>query len=377
MLVFLFIFSLIVVTFYSVWATGTRYILLVKNRLVASALANEKMEVVRNLAFDDIALTTGYPAGNLSQDEDIVRSGRTFHVFTQVRKVDDPFDGTLGGSPNDPNFVDYKYVKITVSWENGTQSISTSSRFVPAGIEQPVAGQGVLVVNVTSDKAEGALVPQSTVRVRKTDGGFDETHSTDNFGRLMLVGVPGSMKKYEITLTKSGYETVSTFAPYPDGGPYNPPVHEHASVIAGALNTIDMYQNELSNFSVKTTDYLGSDAADINYHLKGGKKLGTDPIPPNGDVYSTDIPDQTNSSGEKNYGAISPGDYNFTLEETGYKIIGINPGTAFTLTPGSPTTLTVKVSPENVTALLVNVTDGAGGPPVFGAQCSAHKWIWL
>ena len=109
MLVFLFIFALITVTFYQVWSLGTRYILFAKNQLTAIALANEKMEVVRNLAFDDIALTTSDPPGNLQQNEDVVRSGRTFHVFTQVKNVDDTFDGTVGGNPDDSLApIDYK-----------------------------------------------------------------------------------------------------------------------------------------------------------------------------------------------------------------------------------------------------------------------------
>src|SRR3989339_1899828 len=89
MLAFLFIFSLITVTFYSVWTVGTNHILFAKNQLAAAALANEKMEIVRNLAFDDIAHTTGAPVGNLNQDEDVSRSGRLFHVLTQIKNEDD------------------------------------------------------------------------------------------------------------------------------------------------------------------------------------------------------------------------------------------------------------------------------------------------
>ncbi len=373
MLAFLFVFSVITVSFYAAWTTGTRYIILAKNRLIANALANEKMEVVRNLAFEDVALATSVPPGNLSQNEDVARNGLTFHVFTQIRNEDDPYDGlypydTIGG------FVDYKYVKITVSWEGGNQSVTTSSRFVPAGIEQPSTGLGILVVNVTSDKNQNALVPQSNVRVRNADTGLDETHSTDNFGRLMLVGLAESIGKYQITLTKNDYETVVTLPPY-DETPFFP-VHEHASVITGAINTINMFQNELTNFTLKTTDYLENTAPNINFNLKGGQKIGTDIVDSDIAIYNLDEAGQTGSNGIKDYGKISPGLYEFNLLESGYLIIGINPVESFSeinpniasfyLEHGSTEELVVNISPNNTTALLVKVK--SDNSPVSGSE---------
>jgi hypothetical protein len=376
MLAFLFIFVVVCLAFYSTWSSGTTYIILAKNRLAASALANEKMEIVRNLAYDDIGLTTGDPSGNINENEDVARSGRTFHVFTQISNVDDPYDGTLGGSPNDSNFIDYKAVKITISWENEKYQTSISSRFVPPGIEQPVAGRGILVINVSSDKKDNELVKQSTVRVQNTETGFDETHNTDNFGRLMLVGLRESVKKYQVTLSKNGYEDVSTLPPYPNP-PYNyDPVHEDASVIAGSVNTINMYQNELGNLTVKTQDYLGNAVADIHYHLLGGRKIGSNHDDSSQLFFSTDQDYQTDSDGKHEYQSISPGDYNFNLEEAGYKIIGFDP----ILSPAIPSsfstnlaasgsaTLNVKIAPTNKTSLLLNVIKADDGKMFQGAS---------
>ena len=367
-LVLLFIFSLITITFYRVYTVGLQYIINSKNRLAAVALANEKMEIVRNLDFEDIAHTTGDPPGNLNQNENVARGSMLFHVFTQIKNEDDPFDGTLGGNPNDANYVDYKYVKITVSWNDGQYRVFLSSRFVPPGIEQPVAGKGVLVVNVSSDKAEGAMVPQSTVRIQNSDTGFDETHSTDDQGRLMLIGISEASRKYKITVTKNGYETVSTLPPYPETS-YNP-THEHVSVIAGAINPADIYQNQLSDLLLETKDYLGNSVPGIDFHLTGGRKLGTDPnsIPPDNPVYSTDADYVTGSDGKKDFGTTNPGQYAFTLQEPGYKLIGINPTSPASLMPGQSMTLNVKVSPENVTALLVTVQESDNNNPLSGAS---------
>jgi hypothetical protein len=335
---------------------------------MAIALANEKMEVVRNLAFDDISLTTGDSAGNLQQNEDVVRSGRTFRVFTQIKNEDDPFDGTVGGSPDDSLApIDYKFVKITIFWDGEQHSLFLSSRFVPAGIEQPSPDRGVLVINVTSDKKEGAIVPQSTVRIQNSDTGFDETHSTDNLGRLMLVGLKKSdEKKYQITVTKNGYETVATMPPYPDS-PYNP-VHENARIIAQALNQVDIYQNELANFSIETVDYLGNTVPDINYYFNGGRKIGTDVVNQSSFIYTMDSYDQTGSDGKKDYGSVNPGQYVFTLDEANREIIGADFSLPLYLSPGSNTTLTVKTSPTNTTSLLVKVEKNTDNTPIAGAH---------
>lgn len=371
-LAFLFIFSVITTTFYSAWSLGTSYILLAKNRLVATALANEKLEVIRNLKFEDIAHTTGVPAGNLLQDEDVVRSGGTYHVHTQIVSRDDPFDGTLAGGM-DTNFVDYKDVKLTISWGNAGQSVSLSSRFVPAGIEQSAAGLGILVINVTSDKDGGALVSGATVRVQNTSIGYDETNTTDSLGRLVLVGVPAGIKNYQITVSKSGYETVftlpdgtTTVAPYPSAT-YTP-THGHASVVELAINTANIYLNKTANLTVETKDFLGADVPDMNFHLEGGRVLGVNDVDLATKYYSTNVKDATDGSGEYDFGSVSPGPYVFTFEEAGYEVIGMNRTPSFTLTPDETATLTVKVSPDTATGALFIIQNDTDSSPIAGAS---------
>lgn len=355
-LVFLFIFAIVTVTFYTTWSVSTRYILFVKNRFVAVSLANEKMEVVRNLAYDKIAHTGGDPPGNLHEDEYITRAGKSFHVHTDIIYVDDPLDGTLGGSPNDVDFVDYKNVRIEIFWDDEAHSVVLASRFVPAGIEGSAASLGVLVINVYSDQSE-SCVAGSTVHITNADTGYNETRATDSFGRLMLVGLSESTKKYVVTLAKSGYEAVATLSPYPITS-YNP-VDTHASVIRSAVNTIDIIQNKTANLDIVTKDYLEQDVANINFYLKGGRIMGTtepaelgDPVYP---IYNIDSHTQTGSDGEKDFGAISPGQYEFILEESGYTLIGLNRASHFSLSSEQTLELNAKVSLDSVTALLFKV----------------------
>ncbi|NLC30888.1 MAG: hypothetical protein GX765_02430, partial [Candidatus Moranbacteria bacterium] len=55
-LVLIFVFSVAVLSFYSVFAVGAKYILNSKNKILAISLANQEMEKLRNLPYDQVAL---------------------------------------------------------------------------------------------------------------------------------------------------------------------------------------------------------------------------------------------------------------------------------------------------------------------------------
>ncbi len=354
-LVLLFIFSLITITFYQVISVGTRYIIFSKNRLGAIALANEKMEIARNLKYDDVGIVGGACAGNIPQDEDVTENGRSYRVHTLAAYVDDEFDGTLGGSPNDTAYKDYKLVKITVSWgDSGMDagSVYLLSRFVPPGLEAATSGDGILSINIFSDQAGGAGVPQATVEITNSDLGFSETRQTDDSGNIMLVGVKESIQRYKIKVSKSDYETVETMLPYPDTL-YNP-VDVHASVVAGAINIASIAQNKMADLKIITQDYLGNEIPNMDFNLKGGRKLGTKEIYPYDPIYKLDASDQTNSSGEKQYENLSPGPYTFKLADSvsDYKLIGTDPATPFLLLSEQNLDLKVKLADKNTTSAL-------------------------
>lgn len=365
----LFIFSLITTSFYSAWTAGTNYIFYAKSELMAMALANEKLEIVRNLAFDDIAHTTGDPVGNLLQDEDIIRNGRSFHVFTQIKNQDDSLDGAClnTGDPDCLAPVDYKDVKITVSWDGGAHKIESSSRFVPSGMEQPDPTRGVLVVNALSDKNAMAPVSGSNINIKRIDTSFEDNQSTDTSGRSVVSGLKEAIGKYQITLSKSGYETVSTSLSFADGGLYNPPANEHASVVALAVNTIVLYQNKLSDFSIKTQDYIGNEVAGINYHISGGRVLGKSS---DGtlDIYSLDSHDDTDSSGEKTYNDTNPGTFKWEIEEPGYRVIRTSRALPFSISPDESVEINIKVASESATGILFKIDDSGDGSSVAGAS---------
>jgi len=382
----LFIFSLITVTFYNVISLGTRYIQNSKNRLAALAVANEKMEIVRNLSYESIGTSGGGSvSGNIPQNEDVTENGKQFHVTTTVNYVDDSFDGIYTTTDLIPG--DYKRVMIVVSWDSGSadSQVQLESRFVPSGLETINAGDGILSINVFSDQPGGTGIPNATVQVANSETGLNTTQHTDSSGNIILMGanIKNSIQKYEITVTKTGYETVSTMLPYP-ATPYNP-TYIHASVASGAVNVANIVQNELADLRIATVNYKGESIGDIDFHLEGGKQIGTevyvetDPVP-NEPIYNFDADDSTNSSGEKDFAGISPGQYDFFLRSsiTGYEFIGTDPSNPYELVNGAmvysfplysdpPLTLKIKLADKNATSILVSVLKSSDDTPVSGA----------
>jgi len=374
--VFLFIFSVITITFYSVITLGTGYILEAKNRLGALALANEKMEIIRNLKYDNIGLTTGIPSGNILANEDVTIGAKIYHVKTIVQYVDDPFDGVLS---DDLVPTDYKRVKVTISWQgsqNGSGEVYLVSRFVPPGLEVS-SGGGVLAINI----ADGAGIGISQVHVHIVNDivspSVDIEQNTDNSGNLMFPGAQQSQLGYEVTVSKNGYETVNTVDP--NAVSYTPK-DPHVSVVAGSLNTAFITIDKLSNLKIKSIDYLGAALPDVSFHIKGGRELGTDStVIPAETVYILDSNAVTSSSGEKDFNDHSPGQFFLTNinSVSGYTLIGADPISSFessppvykfSLLPDESKTVEIKYAKNDADSLLVKVLNNSDSSPVNNAQ---------
>lgn len=355
----LFIFILITTTFYSMISVGSRHIINAKNRLGALSLANEKMEIARNVPYDDLGTDNGEVEGVLLEDEDVSKNTRQYHVSTDVVYVTDDFDGLF--PPDDIAWNDYKKVEITVSWNTGngtTDKVVLVSRFVPSGLEVADPNAGILRINVFSDQPGGTGIPGADLHIVNTETGLNtDTPETGSDGSYMLMGerVTDSIKKYQITVTKSGYETVQTFPPYPDTAYY--PVDVHASVVTGALNVINIVQNKLTDLTIESVDYLDQKIENIDFALMGGRKLGIDTSVPPVEKYNLEFIGSTESDGDRLFDDISPGKYVLTpnLGSSNYELIGVQPNISFELFSDNPLTVKMRLAEKTKTGMIIKV----------------------
>jgi len=376
----LFIFSLITISFYSMISIGSRHIINAKNRLGALSLANEKMEIARNIKYDDLGTDTGAVSGVLKENEDVAKSTRLYHVHTLVEYIRDTFDGDF---PADVAWNDYKKVTVEVSWNNGnggTDKTTLVSRFVPPGLEVPDPNAGILVINVFSDQPGGVGIPYASVHVVNSDTGLDTNFTTDDSGSYALMGdkVTNSIQKYQIIVTKDGYETAQTYPPYPDTA-YNP-VDVHASVVVGSMNVANIVQNELADMTVETVDYLDQGIAGIQFEIIGGRKLGTDVVDPLKEYFSLESTETTNSSGEKELNDISPGKYTIEpqLASTNYELIGIQPLIPLQLLSSSPQAVKIRLADKTKTGMIIKVVKDGTNPiePLENATVTITKGVF-
>lgn len=370
-LALLFIFSVVVMAFFETYAVGTRMILESKRRLGATALANQKMEIVRSLDYDNIGTTTGVPTGDIPEYENVSVNGMQYTVHTFVQYADDIFDGKAGSNPNDAIPNDYKRVRIKVYWgdEGSDQTVYVFANISPNGVETS-AGGGVLSINILDSTGMG--VSGATVHIENDDTGTDITTDTDATGNITLPGTPEGTQNYELTVSKGGYYGVVTYPPAPPNAFV--PMDEHASVVDDAVNQKSIVMDQYADITIHSKDPFGTDILNFDFHMKGGKIFGATTADPPVTMYGYDQDLITNASGIKDVQDQSHGQYTLSETDARYQLYKLNPGGAtndiFDALPGQTNTVDMILLDTQIGSLKVIVTNATDDSPIAGA--TAH-----
>ncbi len=305
-LVALAVFTILVVTFYKIFAGTMEHMQNSKYRRGAVALANERMEQFRNLAYEDVATTANAPVGDIEDDEVVNVNGLIYRIITTVFFVDDPVDGV---APTDTRYEDYKRVSVVVVWGPATNDtvsktnamrdvqyeskrITLVSQFVPPGGLEALPTGGVLSVNVLDTGVE-PVEPVENAIVSITDNACGTTGhpdcsnsiltgTTDATGNFMYIGAPICTACYEISITKNGIEARETLDPFTgDDGvdPYEEgeyePTYTHQGVSAGDVTTVTFNTNKLSQLNIISQDPFGGLIPGVKFDISGGLVVGT------------------------------------------------------------------------------------------------------
>lgn len=379
-IVLIFVFSVATMSFYSVFAVGTKYILNSKNKIIAISLANERMEFLRNLPYASVATVGGIPAGLIDPDENITVGGKTFRVTTDMHYQDDPDDGIFGGVPNDNVPNDFKIAEVIIYW--GTESVSEravlSSRFVPPGVENSVGG-GTFSIN--SIDYAGNPVPNTSVNIFNNQISPTVNYSThtDANGNLLLQGVPSDLvQNYKITMSKSGYETVVTYSPLTAGFI---PEDTHSNIIGGVLNEKTMIIDLLSNIEINSKNSFGDDLPGVTFSIYGGRRLDDGTVDPTISLGTFSYTDTitTDSDGEFSDSDVNAGKYTidllagFSFASGEYEFRKIDLGSdldpaIFDVVPGTTFSTNVIFMDKNLDSAYICVKDLASAAVIAGAE---------
>lgn len=329
-------------------------------RIAARHLAQEKIELIRNLAFDDVGTQGGIPVGPLVQSESIERNGLVYSVKTSIVYVDDPFDGV---TPADLLPTDYKRVRIDVSWQGQASSsknpVVLVSDIAPKGIET-TAGGGTLSILVFD--ANALPVAQADIHIEATEVNppVDLDLQTSDTGYVVLPGAPECISCYDISVTKAGFSTDRTYTTAEVANPSKPPI----SIIEGELTEISFAIDKLSTLnlaSVSDRESGFNPLGNITFQLRGDKITGTDSddFP----VYKIDKQFTTDAGGNiiitnvewDNYTLIMPG-------ASGWDISGTNPLVPLQLLPDTSVGWKFALANQTPHRLLISFTDSSQTP---------------
>ena len=181
-------------------------------KVTATALANEQLEIIRNLPYADVGISGGLPNGKILENQVISRDGVEFNIEATIRNIDDPFDGTIGGDPNDLSPADYKLVELEISCPScdNFSPLRFTSHVAPRNLET-ASTNGALFVRVFD--ANGQPIQGADVHIENNQAipPFVINDTTNNKGILQIVDAPPCDEAYEITVSKTGYSEEKTY----------------------------------------------------------------------------------------------------------------------------------------------------------------------
>jgi hypothetical protein len=247
-LVAIFLFSIVFLSFYGVYRLSIVLAGQNKNRVTATAVANSQIEKIRGFSYQSIGVRGGFPEGALDETTTTVSNGTNFLVETRVDYVVDPADGVAFPDDDCPN--DYKRIEIKVSWSGRLRG----NVFAYTDISPPNTalecntGGGVLSVTAFDDS--GALVPSPLIEVRDPQT-FEiiKTATPDDGHHYFSLPIG----KYKVFVSKEGYSQEMTYGINEIDDPENP----NPEILEGKENGLDLQIDKVGNFSADTYSMWG------------------------------------------------------------------------------------------------------------------------
>lgn len=324
-------------------------------RIIATALGNEKMEMIRNLPYASVGTVGGVPSGPIAQTEQLTRNGSVYTVATDIRYVDDPYDGTASDSTPDLLNTDYKQVRVEVTWQSNqsTRPVLLITQVTPKGIE---GGESLGTLIFQALNAAGSGVAGAAVHFvnSQVSPAVDLTSTTNSDGKVSIPGLLPSSGTYQLTVTKSGYTSEQT---YSATGTFTPDTdHAHLTMLASNITNKTFSIDTVASLIVQTLDATTSaPIPNIAYTITGTKKIGTDAnaLP----VYVLNANDTTDGAGSHTYQNLVWDSYAISIDgaATGYDIAETSMPLPLVLNPAVNATVAMKLVTHTPTSLHVTV----------------------
>lgn len=362
--------ALMLVVFMGIAATFRLSIDVVTNnkaRSGAIALADQRMEYIRSLAYTSVGTVGGIPSGLIAQSETTSLNGVTYTRRTIIVYADDPKDGT-GAADTNGITSDYKAVKVDVAWTSrygGTRHVNLSTRITPAtGLEtNPCASAcGTLVINVANSASAPLAGASVAIANPSASPAVNFSTFTNASGAVTLLAAPAAAG-YTVTVTNPGYSTDQTNT---GSNPTRAPLTVSSNQTTSATFQIDA----LSSMTVLTLAYGTSvPVTNAAFLMHGSKTTNTNPV-----TYKYSATLGGGGSATTSISNLEWDTYSTSVSSaTGYDLAYSCSPQPVSLAAGTVATTTLYLAPHTTNSLSVEVLTSGSGTLVNGASVRLYK----
>ena len=360
------IFLLVALSVYRAFGVLMEATMTSRAKLAATELANERIEIIRNLPYASVGIVGGLPVGKIVRNQPVIRDNYSFNVETAIRSVDDPADHTADSTPADLSPADYKLVDLDITCSNcrNFAPLSFTTLVAPHALET-ASTNGTLFLRVFD--ASGIPIQNALVHITNTQTNPDTIidEMTDNDGWYKIVDAPPGTNAYNITATKSGYSQAQT---YPIGGVAgSSPLKADVTVSQQQVAQTSLSIDKVSSLNVATVNAFCVTLPSIGFSLTGAKLIGT----PNVIKYTTHN-FTTDTGGNSSIQNLEWDTYGVLLTSASYDLAGTTLLPNFVLNPNENKNLTLMAVPHVNYALLVSVKDSTN-TAIDGATVRLQK----
>jgi prepilin-type N-terminal cleavage/methylation domain-containing protein len=354
------IFSVVAFSVYGGFFQVLNVLSVLKIKNLATNLANEQIEIVRNLPFDQVGIVGGLPEGKIPRTQNFLKEGNNFLITTSIQDIDDPADGQIGGSPNDLSPADYKMVEIKIRCVDCvyTQELVYYTYVSPQSLET-MGQNGALFIKVFD--ASGQPISGANVNVLNEQGTstIDIDEISDENGLFKIVNAPPDINAYEILVSKNNYSTERT---YSFGDSENPnPDKPNATVVSGQVTELSFIIDRLAQINFNTIDRACVSIPNVSFNLSGAKNIGEN-------VLKYNQNHTTGEAGNKNVSNLEWDNYSISILGESFVLAGSDYLLPIVLNPNDNLNAKLVLAPNDPNNFLVQVVDGQNNQPISNAN---------
>lgn len=243
--------SLLLIVFlgiFGLYQLGLKTISHSKNKIVATAIAEQEIEKIRNLDYDSVGVKDGFPNGTLEANSVVNRNNVQYLVERRVDYVIDSLDGIVSPDDDCPN--DYKKAEIKISWSGQFPGkVEFFTDITPKNLSQECSVLGG-ILSVSVFNAYGIMVASPLIEIKNPSTDQVLKTATPNDGKHYFSLEPSV---YKVAVSKQGYSKERTYGTEEITTPEKP----HPSVLQGSLTEISFSIDNLSSFFVDTLSPWG------------------------------------------------------------------------------------------------------------------------